>query len=242
MSKDNEQQYRIAPFMDEPLRAFAQLIRDLGGDDALALTLFGAVLTDGFDRRQDTARSVLVVRQIDLSMLWRISEHGTKLGKDAIAAPLIMTPEYLTSSLDVFPLELLNIQQRHLVLFGTDYFNDLNFEPQHIRLQCERELKTLLIGLRQGLLAAAGKEKLLEPIELDASEGLMRTMRGILWLKSDRQPRPALEVLTAIEKLIDRKLDGLRLAIDLGAHHGWNEFVQFYRDVEALGAMVDVKL
>ena len=227
----------------EPMRAateqYAKLVADLAGPNAKALTLFGALVAGTFDASRHTARSVLVVDRVDLAMLRRLAEQGTKLGKARIAAPLIMTPQYIKTSCDTFPLELIEIKQRYLTLFGEDYFKDLTFDDAHVRLQCERELKVLLIGLRQGLLAAAGRVKLLNALEQDIGDGLMRTLRGILWLKSDHDPKPTPKVLEEIEKIVDRKLTGIRTALDPSSPHGWAEFEDIYRDVEAIGEIAD---
>lgn len=229
----------VVPSMRGPISEFADLLRQLAGTGAESLTLFGAVATDAFDPSRQTARSVLVVNRVDLSMLRRLADHGAKLGKAHIAAPLVMTPDYIKDSLDTFPLELIEIGQKHVTLFGEDCFADLSFEDAHVRLQCERELKVILIGLRQGLLAAAGREKFIGALEIDVGEGLSRTLRGLLWLKGKKDARPAAEVVTEVEGIIDRKLNGLRLAMDSTAHHGWSEFEKLYNDVEALGRLVD---
>lgn len=230
---------RVAAPMRKPLEEYARLIKELAGANAKALTLFGAVVADLFDADRHTARSVLIVDRVDLSMLRRLAERGAQLGKAKIAAPLIMTPEYIKASLDTFPLEFIEIQQQHVTLFGEDYFEDLSFEESHIRLQCERELKAILIGLRQGLLAAAGREKFIGALEVDVAGGLMRTLRGLLWLKGQKAGKPAVEVLAEVEKIADRKLTGVRTALDPTAHHGWDEFEHLYRDVEALGEIAD---
>ena len=172
-------------------------------------------------------------------MAGRIALQGVKFGKAGITAPLIMTPDYIKTSLDTFPLELIEIGQHHLTIFGDDYFNDLNFEDKHVRLQCERELKTILIGLRQGLLAAAGREKFIGALEVDIGEALLRTLRGMLWLKGDRAAKPSAEVLAEVEKIADRKLSGVRAALDASGHHGWDEFDKLYQDVEALGEIAN---
>ncbi|MCH7591653.1 MAG: hypothetical protein IH989_02580 [Planctomycetes bacterium] len=228
---------RTAAAMRKPISEFAELVRDLAG--AKALTLFGAVTTESFDATRQTARSVLVVDRVDLSVLRGLAEHGAKLGKVSIAAPLVMTPDYITDSLDTFPLELLEIMQKHVTLFGDDHFVDLSFEDAHVRLQCERELKVILIGLRQGLLAAAGREKFIGALEMDVGEGLSRTLRGLLWLKGRKDARPIDAVLTELEKVADRKLSGVRAAMDPTAEHGWMAFEKLYEDVEALGSLVD---
>ncbi len=230
---------RAADTMRKPIEEYASLLRGLAGENARALTLFGAVIAGSFDPARHTARSVLVVDRVDLSVLRRLAEQGAKLGKANIAAPLVMTPGYIKESLDTFPLEFIEIKQQHVTLFGDDYFEDLSFADAHIRLQCERELKAILIGLRQGLLAAAGREKFIGALEVDVAAGLMRTLRGMLWLKGRKEANAADEVLAGVEKIAERKLTGVRTALDPTSHHGWSEFEALYHDVEALGEIAN---
>lgn len=230
---------RIAEPFRTPVRQYAGLIREIADDKAKALSLFGAIVAGMFDPKRHAIKNVLVLEAVDLSILRRLATYGAKLGKDRIAAPLIMTPDYVKSSLDTFPLELLEIQQQHLTLFGEDHFHDLAFEDAHVRLQCEREMKAVLIGLRQGLLAAAGQQKLLGALELSVGEALMRTFRGLLWLKGQRQAKSAVEMIAEVEKITQRQLPGVRLALEPSAADGWIEFESLYRDVEALGKAAD---
>ena len=239
MSEESAALDRVAEPMRGRVREFADLLKELAGERAEALTLFGAIASGAFDPERHTARSVVVVQRVDLDVLRRLALQGTKLGKARIAAPLVMTPAYVKESLDTFPLELIEIHQKHLTVFGDDHFAELKFDAGHVRLQCERELKVVLIGLRQGLLAAAGREKFIGALEQDVGEGLVRTLRGLLWLKGQKEARAATEVLEAVEKIAERKLPGVKVTLDPAAHHGWDEFESLYRDVEALGEVVD---
>lgn len=230
---------RIPEFMRDPIRQYAGLVRELAGTNARSLTLFGAVVADAFDPDRHTARNVLVIEKIDLPMLGRLAERGRQLGKHRISAPLIMTPTYIQESLDTFPLELLEIQQCHVTLFGEDHFVGLSFQESDVRLQCEREFKVLLIGLRQGLLAAAGHDQALSQLEVDTAAGLLRSLRGFLWLQGQREAKPAAEVLDAVETCTGRTLEGVRAALDPSGHHGWTAFEFLYEDVAALGDIVN---
>lgn len=230
---------RIVEPVRERVGQLAELVIELGGETVQSLTLYGAIAAGVFDATRHTVRSVLVLKKIDLDLLRRLSEHGVKLGKARIAAPLVMTREYITASLDTFALELIEIGQMHVTVFGEDPFTDLSFKDEHVRLQCERELKSVLIGLRQGLLAATGRDKVLESIELDVAESLVRTMRGMLWLKGQKDAKSASEVVGDVEKNIERKLPGLRAALDVSGAHGWDQFQSLYHDVEALAKVAD---
>ncbi|RMH37924.1 MAG: hypothetical protein D6690_01275 [Nitrospirae bacterium] len=229
----------IPELMQGPILRYVQRVRELGGTNTLALTFFGAIAAATFDARRHTARNVLVLATVDLPMLRRLAEDGPRWGKQGIAAPLIMTPDYITSSLDTFPLELLEIHQRHLTVFGLDYFKSLPFNDTHIRLQCERELKTLLIGMRQALLASVGREKALGTIEADVVERLMRTLRGLLWLHGHKDGFPALHTIDQLEHATQRTFPGIRQALDPEARRDWAAFQALYHDIDALRAIVD---
>lgn len=221
------------------LGEYAALIRETFGANAQSLTLFGAAARPDFVPSRRTARNVLVVQRVDLTALRRISEHGPRFGKSGIAAPLIMTRPYIAASLDTFPLELLEIQQAHRVIFGEDEFAALTFEGTAVRLQCERDLKAMLIGLRQGLLASAGRGRVLGALEIDAAEGLMRTLHGMAWLSGEKEALTEERAIAATERIIDRKLAGVRAALRRDGQHDWHAFEQLYGDVEALGEYVN---
>jgi hypothetical protein len=230
---------RVPPALRDALRGYAELVRQLAADNLAGLTVFGEVLRPEFDTSNAAVSSVLVLQRDDLAILRRLAEHGPALGRRRIAAPLVMTPAYIAASLDTFPLELLEIHLRHATLCGQDHFAELSFQPEHVRLQCEREFKRILIQLRQALLTAAGREKVLGETVLDAGPHVLRTLRGLLWLKGAKDWRPNDALLTDVERLAGQSLGGIRGAIHAHGQRGWADFAALYEDVEKLAAVAD---
>lgn len=233
---------RLADISDElqnPVREYVDLTQKLGGEAVRSLTLFGVAVTDRFDPSAHVVRNVLELDRVDLEFLKSLSLHGARLGKLRIAAPLVMTRDYIRASCDTFPLELIDISQSHATVLGDDPFTNLEFDDAHVRLQCERDLKAVLIGLRQGLLAAAGRDNVLEAVEVDAGEGLIRTLRGMLWLKGEKESKSPTEVVTSAEQVFDRKLNGIRDAMSVSAAHDFKAFTRLYADVEGLAGVAD---
>lgn len=230
---------QLAPSMREAANQYERVIREVVGQGAVSLTLYGRVTTPAFDERRHTARSVLLLNQIELLVLQELAKHGMALGKLKFAAPVIMTPDYIKESLDTFPLEMLEISSSGITLFGENHFAGLTFEDTHIRLQTERELKTSLIGLRQGLLASTGQEKLLGALVMDIGEGLIRSLRGLLWLKGHRETMNVETMLEKTESVVEAKLIGLRASLNPTGTHGWKEFEQLYIDAESLGNLAN---
>lgn len=228
---------RVAGAMLQGVRAFAAELHSLDATNLRALTLIGDVLTEAFDAKRTSARSVAVLEQMDLGLLRRIAERGTALGKLGFAAPLVMTQRHIESSLDTFPIEFIEVQQLHATILGDDPFASLVFDPAHVRLECERELKRFLIGLRQGLLASAGRTAALGDLQRDAAHGLLRTLRGMLWLKGNKAYQSDDRVVAGIEELVKRPLRGLRGALNAPATQPAID--ELYADLEALKVAVD---
>lgn len=223
----------------EPIKELAAVLARLAGDNLRGLAVFGQVMSEDYSPDTTLVQSVAVLGGMDLLMLDQLRRRGLRLGRRHLQAPLIMTPTYIDESRDSFPLELLEIQQRHAMVLGPDIFATLEFDPQHMRLQAERELKRELINLRQGLLASAGKDKLLAPLCRDALEQTVRVLRGVLWLKKTPCPSAVLSILVAAEKLTRIDLAGLREVSGGSGRSDFVSFQRFYRDIERLSDYVN---
>jgi len=221
------------------LRELSERLSELFAERMLGLTLYGMVLEDGAFATQAVAQTIMVLERIELPSLRRLAQHAALLGRQRLAAPLIMTPQYITASLDTFPLELMEIQQRHLTLAGQDYFESLNVAPEHVRLQCEREFKRIAMRIRQGILASADRECFIEDLVADIGLHILRTMRGMLWIKGTKEYRPRAMVVAECAKWVGQPLAGISEAMRAGGGHGWPELEALYEDVEALAGMTN---
>lgn len=228
-----------SPALRGAIRDYTGEIGECFGTNLLGMVLYGAVLESGFDEGRAAATSAVVLGHIELETLRRLGEQGARWGRRGIAAPLVLTPEFIEGSCDSFPLELLEIKQNHVTLIGEDHFTPLELKPEHVRLQCERELKRIKMRMRQGLLAAAGRVALLAELEADIGLHVVRTLRGVLWLKGVTTYVPAPEVIAKCADLAGRPLGGLREALQAEAPRGWEAFTALYEDVEALAGMAN---
>lgn len=219
-------------------RELGQLVAELMGDEWLGFTAFGGWLANDPLYAGTPARSVLVLSRIDLRKLDQLAARGPHFGQRGLAAPLLMTPPYLGASRDVFPLELLEIQQTGVLLHGADHFGPLTFEPADVRLQCERELKSALIQLRQGLLAAAGAHKRLADVCRAEADRLMRVLRGLLHLKGTTAPGAA-QLVAASAAQTRLPLEALKGVVANPAAVDFAAFERLYGELVTLAEYVD---
>ena len=182
---------RFDPFMAEVMAE--------AGDNVHSVYLIGSALTTDFNPSHSDINSILMLLKMDLKLLERLAPLGKKYGKKGIAAPLIMTPAYVEKSLDVFPIEFLNIKLIHHCLSGEDIFNDVSISRSDLRRQCERELKIRKIRLRQQYIHAAGDKKILTHEFFSSFSGYIPLFRGIIALYGNDPPVTNAEVLKALE-------------------------------------------
>lgn len=181
------------PFQDEVIKDHK--------DQLHSITITGSALTDDFDADKSDVNSVFVLHAMNMGFLEFLAPLGKTYGKKRIASPLIMTPEYIRNSLDVFPMEFLNIKLLHKTTFGEDLFQDLEIDGSDLRLQCERELKVRLIGLRQGYLSSIGDPKILTDLFIGTISGYIPLFRGIIFLLGKESPMNNDGVLTVLEEV-----------------------------------------
>jgi predicted nucleotidyltransferase len=186
---------KFAPFIDEILSRYR--------DGIDSINLIGSALTEDYEPKASDINSVFVLPKMDFEFLRLLAPLGNKYGKKRIAAPLIMTPDYIRESVDVFPIEFLNIKLLHNTIMGEDIFERLEIKRSDLRYQCERELKVRLIGLRQGYIASAGNRKVLTQGFVDSFSGYMPLFRGIIVLLGQKAPPTNNEVLTALKNCAD---------------------------------------
>ncbi len=229
----------LSDALREPIRRYSQRLQEVTGPNALGLTFYGAVAAGHFNPARHVIHNVLVLDTVDLELLKRLASELPSSPATRIAAPLVLTPTYIRASLDTFPLELIEIQQQHRTIFGEDHFESLVFESVHVRLHCERELKTMLLAMRQVLLLSEGSDKKIAELTQHAGDGILRTLRGLLWLKGHTSAIPSGRAIQMLEETISRPLPGVRDLLNEQSSRDWSHFQKLYGELDALGSLSD---
>jgi len=229
---------KIKPFIDEVLGSYYGKIH--------SIHVTGTAITDDFDEKISDVNSVFVLKEMDLKFLELIAPLGKKYGKQKVSAPLIMTPDYISTSLDVFPIEFLNFKLVHSTVFGEDILKDIEINRMDLRHQCERELKAKLISLRQGYISSAGDKKMLTEGFVNSITGYIPLFRGITYLLGKEPPVRQKDVISTLSQaanintdIFDRVLKEKHKKIKLSIEDLNSIFENYYTATENLGKIVD---
>ncbi len=183
---------RIRPFFEEVLSGYREKIH--------SIHVTGTAITDDFNLKRSDVNSVFVLNKMDLKFLELLAPLGKKYGRHRVAAPLIMTEEYIKGSLDVFPIEFLNFRLIHKTVYGEDVFKDIEIDRNDLRHQCERELKSKLIWLRQGYISSQGDRKLLTEGFVSSISAYIPLFRGMITLLGKEPPTRQADVVRSLSE------------------------------------------
>ena len=227
-------------------KPFLEAVLDRYRDIIHSIHIVGSALTPDYDPKTSDINSVIVLDKMDLNYLEDLAPLGKKFGKKRIAAPLIMTPEYIRNSLDVFPIEFSNIKLLHHTVFGEDIFIDVVIEKSDLRYQCERELKVKLISLRQSYISSAGDTKILNRGFIESIVGYIPLFKAIIVLLGKQVPQKNDEVLAVLEVATGVQMDAFKKVLiqkkrkaKLSIDQLNLVFEDYYKTIEKLGEITD---
>jgi len=167
----------------DSIKDFAERLLSALGSNLQSITVVGSSLTDDFRPGQSDINTVLILGRQNLDSLKAVASLTKPMSRKKISPPLLMTQSYIEQSKDVFGVEFLDFQLAHETVMGNDPFASLTCDKEDVRLQCERELKAMLIRLRQGYIASAANKRLVRDILISTAKGLEPLLRAMLWLK-----------------------------------------------------------
>ncbi len=170
---------KIAPMLGEIIREHSHNVH--------SIHIVGSAAMPDYNEKLSDINSVVVLHNMDLKFIAFLAPLGRKYAKNRIAAPLVMTPEYIRKSIDAFPIEFLDFKLIHKTVYGEEILSSVKIEKPSLRLQCQRDIKVKLIGLRQGYLSSLGKKEHLAKGLVRSITGTMALFRAIIYLL-DKEP------------------------------------------------------
>jgi len=181
----------MAKIPHDPKDIFDEFTKDYQesyGKDLVAIILYGSAASGNYIPKKSDINFLVVLTEEGINGLQRSFKTVAQWHKRNVSTPLFLTKSYISSSLDAFPIEFLNMQKSYHVVYGEDILKELSFEKRHLRLQCERELRGKLLQLRQAYLESRGKSKHLIAIIKNSLTAFMSIFRALLSLKDNDVP------------------------------------------------------
>ncbi|HEY5998899.1 MAG TPA: hypothetical protein VI078_06285 [bacterium] len=237
---------RLSPAVRAKSAPFLEDLARVAGASLHSLHVVGSAVTPDWVEGRSDVNTLLVLRRMDLQVLEAVGALGRRHRRTGVAPPLLMDTDYVADSLDVFPMEFLELRLIHETVAGEDVLAGLAIDRADLRRQCEREVKARLIGLRQAYLRSLGEPKELAEALVRFLAGYQPLARGILSLLGREVPVRRAEAFAALAAVAgpDAGVFAEMLALKEGHSRPGTEgvralFERCHRATEQLGRMVD---
>ena len=194
----------MAKIPDKPQDIFVPLTEDyrkVFGKELVSLILYGSAAVSSYVKGKSDINLLVVLTQEGISRLEDSFSTVKHWKKCNVAVPLVVTKQFIESSLDSYPIEFLNMKNSHILIYGENVLDQLNFKPEDLRLQIERELKGKLILLRHSYLETAGDTRQLKQLISRSFTAIISIFNALLYLKQESAPHKRRETIKEIAKL-----------------------------------------
>jgi hypothetical protein len=164
-----------------------------------SVVLFGSAAAGDFVEGVSGRDILIVAEKLGAAELAALSAPLARWRQAGNPQPQLFTAAELSSSADVFPIELTDMQQSRQVLMGSDPICDIKIHMHHFRLQLERELKARLHLLRKNYLACGGRTPEVARLMTASVSTFLVLFRAALRLYDESAPPP--QKAAALDKL-----------------------------------------
>ncbi len=221
-------------------------LRDLYGDNLESVILYGSAADGEFHKGHSDYNTIIVLKDLCPVELAKPNAILKKWVKEGNPPPMFFSPEIISASADVFPIEFFDIIGRRKILFGSDAFKDVRIDPKNLRHQCEHELRSKLMTLHSRLALIADRPKEVLRLMTTSSSSFFAAFGGILRLAGARPKLSKKELAEQMTKLtgIDTSIFIEVVEVREGSRiwrkeEALEKFEQFLTSIESVVRYVD---
>jgi hypothetical protein len=173
-------------------------LRALLGAKLLSVVLYGSAAAGDHAGGKSDVNLLAVTHPLAPGDLLGLTKAVTPWMKQGNPVPLFLTLEHLCDFVDVFPIEILDMQGNHQVLHGSDPLDSLKVSLDHLRVELEHELQGKLLQLKSRYILTGGKpDKVWQLMEQSLSTFLVLLKNSLRFFGE----KPALKKLDALRQL-----------------------------------------
>ena len=231
---------------EDKINEFVTRLREAAGANLESVILFGSAATEDFHPEFSNVNLFCVVRDSSFAALQAVASVVKWWDRQKQPPPLFMTRHEVERSIDVFSIELIDMQQHHRVLFGEDVLQGFEIPANLHRMQVEYELREKLGLLRQHLLLASGNDSRMWELLTRSVSSFVTLFRHTLMVLDQAAPHRKREAVHAMSQQIKFDPSGVLDVLDVREHKANRKklevkdvFSRYLAAVEQVTAAVD---
>ncbi len=168
-----------------------------------SVILYGSAVGTDFSKKFSDYNIIVILKDCSAGELAKSKALVRKWMRKGNPPPLFFDPMHVETSRDVFPLEFIDIRDRHQILFGNDPFADVMIDHKNLRHQCESELKGKILHLRSFFAANCHRPRRIAQMMITSFPTFTTAFRGVLTLLGVTPPMERARVVEELGRRID---------------------------------------
>jgi len=186
----------------EALKNLVERLHEAARDNLESVILYGSAARNDFHEAHSDLNILCIFRSLRATDLARVSAVVKWWTTAQLQPPpLFFASAELRQSADVFAIELLDMQQSHRVLYGSDVIAGISVPMNLHRVQVEHELRTLLLKLRQHLLREAANPHELGAVVAKSFSSALTLLRHTLIAFQEQPPSAIKDIFARVAAL-----------------------------------------
>ena len=185
---------------EKQIAEFTKRLERAGGPNLLSAVLYGSAVTDEFHEGFSDLNVLCILRDASADALKKLSPAATWWAKQKNPPPVILAASEVARDVEIFPIELLDIQRHHRLLSGENVIGQLQVPMGLHRIQLERELRTKLQLLRQRYAAIAGNQRQSVELMVNSLSGIVTLFRHAFLAAGTEPPPDRTHMIRAIAR------------------------------------------
>ena len=175
-----------------------KLFSEALGDNLVSAFVHGDCLMEGFSALESPWTISFILKSNSVEDMLPLQKLTQKAKYENIQFNHVFSRFEIKSSQDVFPLEFLHIKSKNVTLCGETPLADFSPNLAELRMECERELRGLLVHLRRAFLYIK-EDRNPQGIFVRSATTLLPLLYGVYYLSTGRYPESHEQVYTMFQ-------------------------------------------
>ncbi len=172
----------------DALSKFVREVMRILREEIYSIILYGSSVKRNFFPGSSDLNVLLVLRCICPQLIIKVAPTLKRYSAKDKISTTVHDKEEIENSLDVYPIKFLDIKKYHLILYGEDIFKDLAIDPSNLRIDLERQIREIAIGIRRDYIFSSHTSADMRKIVVKSFSSLSHLMAALLYLMNIEPP------------------------------------------------------
>lgn len=179
------------------LEDFSQSLQEALGDNLVAVILYGSAALGDYVPGRSDLNVLIVLEDASVGELKQTAKVVREARRKRSIEPRFMSIEEMRRATDVLPMPFLDMQENYTVLHGQDVLADLVISRENLRLQCESQLRIILLRMRHRFLYSIRDRHRLRTILSESFTKLLHILKTLYRLEGETPPASKADIVAS---------------------------------------------